>query len=72
MLVQTIRKNATKQGAPHFVILPAWAARDGEPIMTWSLRSRTPTKAEIAAAVTEWKRKHAKPSNPQPTDNSVA
>jgi hypothetical protein len=60
MLVQTIRKNAAKSGAPHIILLPAWAARDGEPVVMWALSSRTPTKAEIAAAVAQWKRDQAK------------
>jgi hypothetical protein len=70
MLVQTIRKNAAKSGAPHIILLPAWAARNGEPVVLWSLSHRTPTKEEIAAAVASWKRKHAKQShtNPKPTD----
>jgi hypothetical protein len=74
MLVQTIRKNAAKQGAPCIIIMPSWVSRDGEPVVLWALSHRTPTKEEIAAAVASWKRKHAKQShtNPKPTDNSVA
>jgi hypothetical protein len=70
MLVQTIRKNAAKQGAPHIIIMPSWVSRNGEPVVLWALTSRTPTPAEIAEAVASWKRKHAKQShpNPKPTD----
>jgi len=70
MLVQTIRRNAAKQKAPQIIILPGWASLNGEPLVTWMLSSRRPTKEEIAEAVAQWKRERAKQSNtnPQPTD----
>lgn len=76
MLVQTIRRNAKKQGAPHIIIMPAWVTRGREPMVTWTLDCRTPTKEEIAAAVAQWKREqraaksddviHEKPSHTKP------
>ncbi len=56
VLIATMRRNAKKQGAPRLIILPGWASRDGEPLVTWTLDARTPTKEEIAAAIAQWKR----------------
>jgi hypothetical protein len=59
MMLQAVKRNQKKQGAPLIIILPAWCARDGEPLVTWATDHRTPTKEEIAAAVAEWKREQA-------------
>jgi hypothetical protein len=58
-LVNAVRRNLTKQGAPLIIILPAWCARDGEPLVTWATDHRKPTPEEIAAAVAQWKREQA-------------
>jgi hypothetical protein len=59
VLIASMRRNAKKQGAPLIIILPAWCARDGEPLVTWATDHRTPTPEEIAAAVAQWKREEA-------------
>jgi hypothetical protein len=79
MLVQTIRKNAAKQGAPYIIVFAAWAARNGRPLVTWALSSRTPTRPElieaivaagftqevaVVAAERELKKSNNKPANP--------
>jgi hypothetical protein len=75
-LVNAVRRNLTKQGAPLIIILPAWCARDGEPLVTWATDHRTPTKEEIAAAVAQWKREQAaakqtdEPSTMKPAQGS--
>lgn len=64
MMIQAVKRNLAKTKGPRIIIFPAWASRDGEPLVTWSLAHRTPTPDEIAAAVTQWKKEQAKQSHP--------
>jgi hypothetical protein len=58
-VTRIIRRKLAKTKSPHIILMPAWCARDGEPMVLWSLDHRTPTKEEIAVAVAAWKREQA-------------
>jgi hypothetical protein len=80
VLIASMRRNAKQKGAPNILIMPAWVSVNGEPLVTWALDARKPTKEEIAAAVAAWKREQAakksddviseKPSNVKPAQGS--
>ena len=80
VLIAWMRRNAKQKGAPNILIMPAWVSVNGEPLVTWALDARKPTKEEIAAAVAAWKREqaaakstdevHEKPSTLKPAQGS--
>jgi hypothetical protein len=79
-VTRIIRRKMQKQGAPKIIFMPAWCARDGEPLVIYALDHRAPTKEEIAVAVAAWKREqaaakptdevHEKPSTMKPAHGS--
>jgi len=71
VLVNAVRKNLTKQTVPRIIIIDPHDGKD--PIVSWSLNHRTPTPAEIAAALAEYKRKkttHVEPDTLKPAQGS--
>jgi hypothetical protein len=70
VLVQTIRRNAKKQGAPIISVCGGWGGR--EPFAVYSLNHRKPTEAEIAAAIAAWKRERDKQRAKQQSNNVAA
>jgi hypothetical protein len=51
MMAKAIRHKLKKNGAPVISVLPTWAWKDGEPLVTWLLDHREPTEAELIAAI---------------------
>ncbi len=51
MMVQAVRKKLKQQRNPIIIVLPTWAWKDGEPLVTWLLDHREPTEAELIAAI---------------------
>jgi hypothetical protein len=51
MMVQAVRKKLKQQRDPIIIVLPTWACKDGEPLVTWRLDHREPTEVELVAAI---------------------
>ncbi len=50
-VARVIRRKLQQQRAPVIIVLPTWACKDGEPLVTWRLDHRAPTEAELVTAI---------------------